>query len=75
VNFPWVDTLRDLARYSHLSTRDVLEGQTFAQFVAIWCQSPRTSAGLDMDTLKQQINKRRAALGLPPMKPAPKGKR
>ena len=54
-----------------MSAHDVMEGQTFGQFLAVWFKAPSSSAGLDMDSLKAQINKRRAALGLPPMKPDP----
>ncbi len=54
-----------------MSARDVMEGQSFGQFVAVWFKGPSSSTGLDLDSLKAQINKRRAAKGLPPMKPDP----
>lgn len=68
--FRWADSIREFTRSCGLTTREILEGQTFSQFFAVWVRAPLTSDGLDMGALKKQINAKRAEKGLPPMKPA-----
>lgn len=52
----------------------MLDGLTWAEFYVLWCGGggERRTGGHDPDRLRAQINRRRAAKGLPPMKPAPK---
>jgi hypothetical protein len=69
---PWTETFRDFAQLYRYTPRDVLEGMTFGQFFAVWCDGGNSRAEHDPDRLRNQINRRRAAKNLPPMKPAPK---
>jgi hypothetical protein len=63
--------LQDFARYLHWTPADVLDGMTFAEFYTLWCAGGGRAGGHDPDRLRAQINRRRAAKGLKPMKPAP----
>lgn len=62
--FQWADTLRDLARHCGHTAADVLEGQTFGRFFAVWCRAPNTTDGLDLAALNAKIRRRRRELGL-----------
>jgi hypothetical protein len=65
--------LQDFAKHLHWTTAQVLDGHTWAEFVIVWCGGSQRRAQHDPDAIRNKINKRRAELGLPPMKPAPKG--
>lgn len=76
--FDWVGYARAMQERHHWTTRQTMEGQTFTQLVAVLVgeqkltvTKPGQEAGSMID-LREQINRRRAAKGLPPMKPAPK---
>jgi hypothetical protein len=66
--------LQDFARYLHWSAADVLDGMSWAEFVTVWCGAGggERRGQHDPDRLRAQINRRRAAKGLPPMKPNPR---
>lgn len=74
---PWAQLLRDFAARLHWTAGDVLDGTTWAELYYVWLGGSGLRVGADEGNadLKAQINRRRAAKGLPPMKPAPKAKR
>lgn len=61
--------LKDFARYLHWTPDEVLDGHTFAEFVAVWCDGGGARKPHDPDAVRNKINRLRAAKGLPPMKP------
>lgn len=65
---PWAQVCRDFAKHCGWTAEQVLEGQTFAQFLFVWCGPGGASPGHDPDAVRRKVNRRRAALGLPPMK-------
>ncbi len=68
--------LRDFAARVQWTAADVLDGHTWAEFYQVWLGGSGLKVGSEANgDLKAQINKRRAAKGLAPMKPQPKGKR
>lgn len=71
----WADVCRDFAVRCGWTPHQVLFEQTLAQFLLVWCGGDGRSGGHDPDAVRDRINRRRAEKGLPPMKPAPKGRR
>lgn len=71
---PWAQTLREFASRLHWTPAQVLDGMTWAELYHVWFGggTERLSAEEGADRLRDQINRRRAAKGLPPMKPQPK---
>lgn len=69
---PWDEILRDFARAHHWTAATLLDGMTVAEFWAVWCEAGNRRGGHDPGVLRDQINRKRAAKGLPPMAPAPK---
>lgn len=62
----------DFAKHLYWPTSQVLD-MTWAEFVVVWCGAGGgRRAEHDPNRLRDQINRRRAAKGLQPMKPAPK---
>jgi hypothetical protein len=67
---------RDFAARVQWTAADVLDRHTWAEFYVTWLGGSGLRAGAEVNgDLKAQINKRRAAKGLPPMQPQPKKKR
>jgi hypothetical protein len=50
----------------------VLDGQTLGEFYTLWMGGGARRATHSAGQLREQLNRKRAKLGLPPMKPAPK---
>jgi hypothetical protein len=46
----------------------VLDGMTFAEFYTVWLGGGQTRGAHDPGKLREQLNRRRAAKGLPPVK-------
>lgn len=68
--------LRDFAARVQWTAANVLDGHTWAEFYVTWLGGSGLKAGAEVNgDLKDQINRRRAAKGLPPMKPQPKPRR
>lgn len=74
---PWADILRDFAAKVYWTAEQVLDGMTWAEMYHVWFGGGRVrlSAQEGADRLRDQINRKRAEKGLPPMKPAPKAKK
>jgi hypothetical protein len=73
--FAWSDALRDLARHCHLSPADVLDGHTFGEFYALWCDGGETRKPHNPAAVFDRIDRLRAAKRLPPIdRGATKGK-
>lgn len=66
--------LKDFAARVQWTAADVLDGHTWADFYHTWLGGSGLKVGADEGnlTLKDQINRRRAAKGLPPMRKQPK---
>lgn len=67
--------LRDFAAHLHWDAARVLDGHTWGEFWLLWCGGGTRRAQHDPEARRNRINKRRAELGLPPMKPDPTAKR
>lgn len=67
--------LRDFAARVQWTHSAVLDDMTWAEFYHVWLGGSGLKIGSEANgDLKEQINRRRAANGLPPMRPQPKPK-
>ena len=62
--------LKDFARHLHWDAARVLDGHTLAEFWSLWCDGGNKRQLHNSNALREQINRKRAAKGLPPMKAA-----
>lgn len=78
MGFDWVACWRTYAREFGWTPDEIMDRMTFARFYAFAFANQKftlTGAGqatATMEDLRDQINRRRAEKGLPPMKPTPK---